>query len=428
MRTSARWILLTTVFLAPLTAGAQEQAAPVGAPPPAPAPAPAPAEPVPAVPVGAPAAGLTAPAAAPAPTPPPVAFTWEALADMYYMYNFSGEHSRQAPGLRNFDQTSNNFALNYAKLGVGVDTEYVAFRLDLGAGHTAAIINSGIRLYSAGQFPGSPEVPNADGTTTPAKPASSLLGLGSSDFLIQQAFGTWKITKDISLDAGRFVTSASAEVIEASKNFLYSRSFLFYGVPLLHTGLRLNAAITPEIKLQLSLVNGWNNDVDNNIGKTGGVSLAYTPANSSNTSVIVTSYFGKESPDSAGPMKILFDGVFARDVGPVSLNVNLDYYKFGDPWWFGGSLMGRMFLTESFNLALRGEYIMSKKGAFDGGKEDAGIYEGTLMAGYVVAKHFEIRAEGRGDFSDKELFPKDSAADTWRKNQFTGTLALLTYF
>jgi hypothetical protein len=422
MRTSARWIPLTMVLLAPLSAGAQEQAAPEGAPPAAPAPA------APASTEAAPAPAPASAAATPAPTAPPVAFAWEALADMYYMYNFTSEHSRQSPGLRNFDTTSNNFALNYAKLGVGVDTEYVAFRLDLGAGHTAAIINSGIKLYSAGQFGGSSAVTNPDGSVTAAKPASSLLGLGSSDFLIQQAFGTWKITKDISLDAGRFVTSASAEVIEASKNFLYSRSLLFFGVPLLHTGLRLNAAITPEIKLQLSLVNGWNNDVDNNIGKTGGVSLAYTPANSNNTSVIVTSYFGKESPDSGGPMKILFDGVFARDVGPVSLNVNLDYYKCGDPWWMGAALMGRTFLTESFNLALRGEYIMSKKGAFDGGLDDAAIYEGTLMAGYVVAKHFEVRAEGRGDFSDKELFPKDSVAGTSRKNQFTGTLALLTYF
>jgi len=48
---------------------------------------------------------------------------------------------------------------------------------------------------------------------------------------------------------------------------------LFYGVPLLHTGLRVNATVNPSLKLQASLVNGWNNDPDNNIGKT----LAPTP-------------------------------------------------------------------------------------------------------------------------------------------------------
>jgi len=41
----------------------------------------------------------------------------------------------------------------------------------------------------------------------------------------------------------------------------------------LHTGLRVNATVNPSLRLQTSLVNGWNNDPDNNIGKT----LAPTP-------------------------------------------------------------------------------------------------------------------------------------------------------
>jgi len=56
---------------------------------------------------------------------------------------------------------------------------------------------------------------------------------------VQQAFATVKATKWLTVDAGRFVTTASAEVIESNKNWLYSRSMLFYGVPLLHTGLRV---------------------------------------------------------------------------------------------------------------------------------------------------------------------------------------------
>jgi hypothetical protein len=336
-----------------------------------------------------------------------VAFTWEALADMYYMYNFTGDPSTQAPLYRNFDQTSNNFALNYAKLGVGVDTDKVAFRLDLGAGHTAAIINSVIN-------------------GTDSKSTSPLTRVGSSDFLIQQAFGTWKITKDITLDAGRFVTSASAEVIEANKNWLYSRSMLFFGVPLLHNGIRVNAAITPALKLQLSLVNGWNWDIDNNRGKTLGIQVAYAPADSDNTNVILTSYIGKEGAVTGGDVSYLVDAIFARDFGKLSLNLNVDYAKTGDAWWMGGALMGRAFLTDEFNLAARVEYITSKKGGYAiGFSDDLALYEGTVMAGYVVAKHFELRAEVRADMSDKEIFVKGTDA---RKNQVTGTIAALTYF
>jgi hypothetical protein len=406
MRTSFRWISLSMLLLAPLSASAQEQAAPEGAPPAAPAPAAVEAAPAPApAPV----------AAAPAPVAPPVAFTWEALADMYYMYNFTGDPSTQGPAARAFDTTSNNFALNYAKLGVGVDTELVAFRLDLGAGHTAAIINT----FSNG-FVKDPNSP------------SPLDKLSSSDFLIQQAFGTWKITKDISLDVGRFVTTAGAEVIESNKNWLYSRSFLFNGIPFLHNGIRLNAAITPALKLQLGLVNGWNWDVDNNRGKTGEVSVAFTPPDSDNTSVILTTYFGKEDNVTGGPTRILVDGVFGRDFGKLSLNLNIDYLRNGsDPWWLGAALMGRYFVTDSFNIAARGEYITSKKGGYvdpdpTGTDKDVALYEGTVMAGYIVAKHFELRAEFRADLSDKEIFLKGTT-DT-RKNQMTGTIAALTYF
>lgn len=404
MRTLARWIPLSMLLLAPLSAGAQEQATPEGAPPAAPAPVPAPVEAAPA------------PAAAPAPTAPPVAFTWEALADMYYLYNFTGNPSTQPPLYRAFDQTSNNFALNYAKLGVGVDTESVAFRLDLGAGHTAAIINASSNGLVA-QDPNSP---------------SPLTKLSSSDVLVQQAFGTWKITKDITLDVGRFVTTAGAEVIESNKNWLYSRSFLFNGIPFLHNGVRLNAAITPALKLQLGLVNGWNWDVDNNRGKTGEISVAFTPPDSDNTSVILTSYFGKEDTGSGGPTRILVDGVLGRDFGKASLSLNIDYLRNGsDPWWLGFALMGRYFLTDSFNIAARGEYITSKKGGYldpdpTGTDKDLALYEGTVMAGYVVAKHFELRAEFRGDFADKEIFMKGTTDP--RKNQMTGTIAALTYF
>jgi len=47
------------------------------------------------------------------------------------MYNFTGDPSTQGPaGARQFDVVANSFSLNYAKLGVAADTQYVAFRMD----------------------------------------------------------------------------------------------------------------------------------------------------------------------------------------------------------------------------------------------------------------------------------------------------------
>jgi hypothetical protein len=49
--------------------------------------------------------------------------------------------------------------------------------------------------------------------------------------------------------------------------------------------------------------------------------------------------------------------------------------------------------------------------------------------GIDVGKNFELRPEVRGDFSGDPVFGFDSATmATTKKNQFTGTLAALTWF
>jgi hypothetical protein len=433
MRLSSTVVVLCSAF--PLFANAQtaEESAPAAAPsasPPAAeaAPAPALAQPSPEVTVAAPtiAAELT-PAATPA-TAPPIAFGWEALVDAYYLVNFTGKPNTLGPRARQFDTTANNFALNYAKLGVHADTQWVTFRMDLGAGHTASIIN------------GASQASSAAATDTAATDTASMYGNG---FLVQQAFAELKPHPMVSIDAGRFVTSASAEVIEANKNWLYSRSLLFFGVPLLHTGLRLNVAAlgtiaAPELVLSLQLVNGWNNDPDINSNKTFGANVTYTPANLGLTAA-ATTYIGKEVPGAETTM--LLDGVFLKDIGPVSVGANLDYFKTGDIWWFGGAGMGRYTINDYFNVAARFEYVYSKNQGYGGTgatglfptpdiAASASIYEITGQAAFTMDKHYELRLEVRADMSNKEIFVKDAnaAPPTSSKNQVTGLIAALAYF
>jgi hypothetical protein len=411
MRNLLGSVIATVIVLSPLAAFAQA-ATPVDAP----AATPAQATAMPATSASAAPATPAASAAA-----PPIAFTGEAVVDAYYMYDFTGKPSLQGPGApRQFDVASNSFSLNYAKLGVGADTEYVAFRMDLGAGHTAAIIN------------GSSAAASAAGNTLSASQYGN-------DFLVQQAFATVKATKWLTVDAGRFVTTASAEVIESNKNWLYSRSMLFYGVPLLHTGLRVNATVNPSLKLQASLVNGWNNDPDNNIGKTFGANATFAPADSG-LNASLTTYIGKETTaGSGGNTRILIDGVVTKDIAQASVGLNVDYVKDGTPYWIGAAAMGKYAFTDLFNVAARFELVSSKSGGYTLGfvtppatayAGDAVLYEGTLMGGLTVAKHFELRLELRGDFANKDIFQKGDAGEVAynRKNQFTGLAAFLAYF
>ena len=50
----------------------------------------------------------------------------------------------------------------------------------------------------------------------------------------------------------------------------------WYTQPLFHTGLRVTADITEELALTGLIVNGYNNTVDNNMGKDLGLKLALT--------------------------------------------------------------------------------------------------------------------------------------------------------
>jgi len=127
--------------------------------------------------------------------------------------------------------------------------------------------------------------------------------------------------------------------------------------------------------------------------------------------------------------------VVTKDIAQASVGLNVDYLKDGTPYWIGAAAMGKYAFTDMFNLAARFELISSKQNAFTVAfpapsgatvyQGDAVLYEGTLMGGLVVAKHFETRLELRGDFANQDLFYKGGAA---RKNQFTGLAAFLAYF
>ena len=113
----------------------------------------------------------------------------------------------------------------------------------------------------------------------------------------------------LSIDFGKFVTTAGAEVIESNKNWLYSRSFLFFNIPLLHNGVRAGYKINDMVSVQASAVNGWNGQGLNPYitgDKTFGVSATITAPGG--VTIVPTGYFGNTG---SGDTRILFDLVGA---------------------------------------------------------------------------------------------------------------------
>src|SRR5258706_15268639 len=85
-----------------------------------------------------------------------------------------------------------------------------------------------------------------------------------------------------------------AEVIESKDNWNYSRDMLFtWSIPFYHFGLRAKYTFNDKAAFTGYIVNGWNNVVDNNSGKTYGFSLALTPTKK--LSIIPTYLAGPET-------------------------------------------------------------------------------------------------------------------------------------
>src|SRR5271170_3529893 len=58
----------------------------------------------------------------------------------------------------------------------------------------------------------------------------------------------------------------------------YTRGALYWlAEPLFHTGLRAKYQITDEVTFRLMVVNGWNNTIDDNLGKTFGAQIGVAP-------------------------------------------------------------------------------------------------------------------------------------------------------
>src|SRR5262249_35593608 len=155
----------------------------------------------------------------------------------------SGSNSTVGPVGRVFDTNSNSFSLALAKLSLNAAIDAVSFQLDFGYGGDATVI----------------------GGVGPAAVAVGTPGTSPS-FFIEQAYGEIALPGNLTLDFGKFATTAGAEVIEANKNWLYSRSFLFGIIPFVHEGIRGNLKINDMLTLQASLVNNWGGvgDPDNN--------------------------------------------------------------------------------------------------------------------------------------------------------------------
>jgi hypothetical protein len=215
----------------------------------------------PPVVAGQPAAA-DAPAATPPPAPPPDPKSDFAtflrgtevggLIDAHYDW-FSTRPDGDAP-YRNFDTRHDQFRVSMAQIWITktpTADSRAGFKAKLSVGPATTIVQS-------------------------LEPGGSPAVLQN----IEEGYISYlaPLGKGLQVDVGKFVTQNGAEVIEAKDNWNYSRSLLFaLAIPYYHSGVRAAYSPTDKISLMGTIVNGWNNVVENNSAKTLGAQIAFKP-------------------------------------------------------------------------------------------------------------------------------------------------------
>lgn len=391
LRSSIRNFLMMNAMLAGMVAAGQAQTT-----------ATAPSAPTPA-PAAAPAAPAADPAAA-APTPKPWRlgpFDTTGFVDGYYSFNNNhptGANNGESNDLYNFDFNANQPSLSGVKLTLNHDPAPVGAHFDFIYGDTNKLINAKNQLEWVEQAYVSIKPPKAKG---------------------------------FELDAGKFVTSAGAETIEAKDNWNYSRSLLFsWAIPYWHMGLRSSLPVSKTDTIGVQLVNGWNNIIHDTGGVTVGFTNAYVvPKYTFNLNV----YTGPSNSPGQNAYRNLFDTtLLLTPNAKFNAYVNFDYGQNNDhlnngagdntkSHWAGIALAAHQQVTARNAVSGRFEYFNDMDGYATGAtqqlKEFTATYEYHWKVGLVS------RAEYRGDWSNEPTFHK--GATGLADNQNTLTIGLI---
>src|ERR1035437_3495686 len=227
--------------------------------------------------------------------------------------------------------------------------------------------------------------------------------------------------KGLELDFGRFVTFASAEVIETPNNWNYSRSLLYvWCTPYYHFGLRATAPVGKQFNAGFQLVSGCNNIVTGATFRTVGLTGTWTV---SKKAMWTNTYYGGPDENKANRgLRNLYDSVLLLTPNDkTSVYVNFDYLhnspKYSPSYQVYGIAGAAKFqLAKKFALSPRAEWMSDKSGGATGVGQQ--VKEFTLTGTYAFIDRLSGWLEFREDWSNQPFFNRGNEIAVW-KNQPT---------
>jgi hypothetical protein len=347
----------------------------------------------------------------------------------YLDAGFIGHNQMPDPSVQVFDTSKNSFSLNQASITLSkTPKEGLGWLVDLIVGSNAGYLCS----YGA-----------CSGNNLNAY--NSTMGSGGNfdptQVYMQYITGPW------TLIGGKFNSMSGVEVPNSVADTNITRSILYGHSPFTHTGVRAVNALSDATTLTMGVNNGWDQVTGMTVSKTG--EFAINQAFTKDTSLLFDVYDGAESvPTSLGwagtmpPLdtitnmysanagtpysgvrsgnRLLLDTVFTSNLTPaLTFILNADHSsqqnavigplgQVGTEIYWGWAGYLNYQFNEQYRVSFRAEQLHDLSGvavaAFGTAPGANTVREATLTFGYAPVKDIELRAEVRGDNSDKGIF------------------------
>lgn len=228
------------------------------------------------------------------------------------------------------------------------------------------------------------------------------------DDLVEQGYVTYS-KSGLDLTFGKFNAPIGFELLDAVDMYQYSHALVFdYGLPTNLTGIMGAYGFGDKADLALYVVNGWDNNYDNNNSRTVGGRFGLTPAEGIN--IGLSGISGKEG--TTDDKLTVYDVDFTLSA-VKNLTIGAEYNSGVDEnvvapgqdgEWTAYMVMANYAFTDTMSLTARYDNFDDK----DGTRLDSGVVE--KRKAYTVAALFSLGdgagflAEYRLDKSDKDVF------------------------
>jgi len=248
------------------------------------------------------------------------------------------------------------------------------------------------------------------------------------DDIVEQGFVSYRldIGSGVTFTFGKFNAPIGFELLDPNDMYQFSHSLVFdFGLPTNLTGLMGSYAFNDMFDASVYVVNGWDNNSDNNGGKTVGGRVGVTPVAGVNIglSAITGSVEMPLAAQASDDRRTVYDvdlTVTAVENLTIGAELNIGDEEKGsavvageDAEWTAFLIMAHYDITDMFGVTARYDYFDDKDGARLGNsmKEIQRSY--TIAPTVALGDGAGLLVEYRHDTSSEAVYGADDSKDSF---------------